>query len=142
MAKTKGQDIYVSVNTGDPQTPSWAKVGGQKDATISFSQDPMDLTDKDSNGWKERELGNREVTVDFDAFLIEDDAGWTELKKGLVTGTGVAHQKVHCKVETSGYEYIGYFIMTGLTVSGPNEDVGTVSFSLISDGEIAETAKA
>jgi len=142
MAKVKGQDIYVSVNTGTPSEPTWTKVGGQKDATISFSQDPVDLTDKDSGGWKERELGNREVTVDFDSFLIEDDAGWTELKKGLVTGTGVEHEKVNCKIETPGYEYVGDFIMTGLSISGPNEDAGTVSFSLISDGEIAETAKA
>lgn len=139
MAKTQGKDILVYINTGTPEMPTWTLVGGQKNASMSFSQGSIETTDKDSAGWKERELGNREVKVDFDAFLIEDDSGWAELKKGLV---GASHQKCHLKLETASYEYIGNFVMEDLTIDGPNEDMGTVSFSLVSDGEVTETAKA
>lgn len=136
MAKVKGKAVYVSVYITD----TYVKVGGQKDASMSISQDPMETTDKDSSGWKEKELGNRELTVDFDAFLIEDNAGWLELKKGLIN-LATDHQKCNCQVDTPAYKYTGMFIMSGLSMAGPAEDMATVSFSLISDGVITEAAK-
>jgi len=133
MAKVKGKDIYVSVM----ESAAYHKVGGQKDASMSFSQDPMETTDKDSSGWKEKELGNREMTVDFDAFLIEDNAYWLELKKGLINLAG-DQQKCDCRIFTPGYTYTGNFVMIGLNMAGPAEDMATVSFSLVSDGVITE----
>ena len=136
MAKVKGKAVYVSVYITD----TYVKVGGQKDASMSISQDPMETTDKDSAGWKEKELGNRELTVDFDAFLIEDNAGWLELKKGLINLAG-DHQKCNCQVDTPAFKYTGMFVMSGLSMAGPAEDMSTVSFSLVSDGQITEVAK-
>lgn len=136
MAKVKGNAVYVSVWITD----QYVKVGGQKDASMSISQDPLETTDKDSAGWKEKELGNREITIDFDSFLIEDNAGWLELKKGLINLAG-DHQKCNCQIDTVAYKYYGNFVMSGLTMSGPNEDMATVSFSLASDGTITEAAK-
>ena len=136
MAKVKGKTIYVSVWITD----TYVKVGGQKDASMSISQDPYETTDKDSAGWKEKELGNRELTVDFDAFLIEDNEGWLELKKGLINLAG-DHQKCNCQVDTPANKYSGNFVMSGLSMAGPAEDMSTVSFSLVSDGQITETGK-
>ena len=136
MSKVKGKAVYVSVYITD----TYVKVGGQKDASMSISQDPLDITDKDSAGWKEKELGNRELTVDFDAFLIEDNAGWLELKKGLIN-LATDNQKCNCQVDTPAYKYTGMFVMSGLSMAGPNEDMSTVSFSLVSDGKITEAAK-
>jgi predicted secreted protein len=136
MAKIKGKTIYVSIWITD----QYVKVGGQKDATMSVTQEPLDITDKDSAGWKEQELGNRQVTVDFDAFLIEDNAGWLELKKGLIN-LAADHQKCNCQVDTPAYKYTGNFVMSNLSMAGPNEDMATVSFSLSSDGQITEAAK-
>ena len=136
MPKVKGKSVYVSVYITD----TYVKVGGQKDASMSISQDPLETTDKDSLGWKEKELGNRELTVDFDAFLIEDNAGWLELKKGLIN-LAADHQKCNCQVDTPAYKYTGNFVMSGLSMAGPAEDMATVSFSLVSDGVITEAAK-
>lgn len=133
MAKVRGENIYVEVY----ESAAYHKVGGQKDATMSFSQDARDVTDKDSGGWKENELGNRSVEVSFDAFLIEDNAYWLELKKGLIN-LAAAHQKCNCRITTPAYTYTGDWVMTGLSMSGPAEDMATVSFSLISDGLITE----
>jgi len=133
MAKVRGENIYVEVKHGG----AYHKVGGQKDASMSFSQDARDVTDKDSAGWKQNELGNRSVEVSFDSFLIEDGTYWLELKKGLINLAG-AHQKCDCRITTPAYTYTGNFIMTGLSISGPTEDMATVSFSLTSDGQIIE----
>ena len=135
MAKVRGENVYVLVYITD----TYIKVGGQKDASMSISQDPRDTTDKDSGGWKEKELGNREITVDFDAFLIEDNAGWLELKKGLIN-LATDHQKCNCRVLTPAYAYNGNCILSGLNVSGPTEDRATVSFSFVSDGVITDAA--
>ena len=135
MAKVKGKNVYVLVYITD----TYVKVGGQKDASMSISQAPMDTTDKDSAGWQEKELGNREISVDFDAFLIEDNAGWLELKKGLINLAG-DQQKCNCQVKTPAYTYTGNWIMTGLSMAGPEADMATVSFSLVSDGQITEAA--
>jgi len=135
MAKVKGEAVYVSVYITD----QYVKVGGQKDAGLNITQDPMDTTDKDSAGWKEKELGNREVTVDFSSFLIEDNAGWLELKKGLINLAG-DHQKCNCRVHTVGYTYTGTWIMSSLSISGPKDDMAEVSFSLVSDKIITEAA--
>ncbi|GAG26983.1 unnamed protein product [marine sediment metagenome] len=136
MAKVHGKAIYVSVY----KTDGYYKVGGQKDGSMSISQDPKDTTDKDSGGWKEKELGNRELTIDFDAFLIEDNDYWLELKKGLIDGAG-DHQKCNCQVDTPAYKYTGMFVMTGLNMAAPEADMATVSFSLVSDKGIIEVAK-
>ena len=133
MAKVRGENVYVLVYITD----TYVKVGGQKDASMSISQDPRDVTDKDSGGWKEKELGNREISVDFDAFLIEDNAGWLELKKGLIN-LATDHQKCNCRVQTPAYTYTGNWIMSGLNMAGPVEDMAGVSFSLVSDGVITE----
>ena len=133
MAKVTGKAVYILVYITD----TYVKVGGQKDASFSISQEPKDTTDKDSAGWKEKELGNREVTVDFDAFLIEDNAGWLELKKGLIN-LATDHQKCNCRVLTPGYSYTGTWIMTGLSIAAPEADMATVSFSMVSDAIITE----
>lgn len=136
MPKVKGKTIYVSVWITD----EYIKVGGQKDASMSISQEPMDATDKDSAGWKRKDLGNREVTIDFDAFLIEASPGWMELKKGLITLTG-DHQKCKCQIDTPAYKYYGDFVMSGLSLAAPEAELATVSFSLTSDGVVTEEAQ-
>lgn len=136
MAKVKGKAVYISVWITD----AYVKVGGQTGISPTFTQEPIDMTDKDSAGWKEKELGNREMTVDFDAFLIEDNAGWLELKKGLINLAG-DHQKCNCQVDTPAYTYTGDFVMSNLSIAGPESELATVSFSLTSDGVITETAK-
>ena len=133
MAKVRGENIYVEVF----ESAAYHKVGGQKDASISIAQDARDVTDKDSSGWKENELGNRSVEVSFDSFLIEDNAYWLELKKGLIN-LAAAHQKCNCRITTPAYTYTGNWVMTGLSVAAPAEDSAVVSFSLISDGLITE----
>lgn len=136
MAKVRGETVYVEVFI--PTDPDdYVKVGGQKDASLAISQDPRDVTDKDSGGWKENELGNRSVEVSFDSFLIEDNGAWMELKKGLINLAG-DHQKCNCRLTTPAYTYTGNFVMTGLSFSGPAADMAGVSFSLTSDGKTTE----
>jgi len=127
MAKVKGEDIYVNINTGTYGSPVWTKVGGQKDASITFGLGDIDVTDKDSGGWEESLFGNRKVEIEFDAFLIEDDAGFTEMKKGF---WDAIPKDLDLQLKTPAATYRGSFRLTEMPIEAPLGDAATVSFSL------------
>ena len=133
MAKVKGESIYVKVNTGTVGSPVWTKVGGQKDASMSRSLEEIDVTDKDSAGWKERLPGNREVEIEFDAFLIEDTAGFLEMCKGFEE-----RKELMLQLITPAHIYQGSFILGEDGIEGPLDDAGAVSFSLKLTGALAK----
>ncbi len=135
MAKVSGIDVYVDVNTGTHAVPVWTKVGGQRSATMSWKHEGMDVTDKDSGGFREKLTGIREVSIEFDAFLIESDAGFAQLKLGIM-GASPALQE--CRIKTPAKTYTGYFLLEGLDAEAGLEDAASVSFSMTSSGAITE----
>ncbi len=102
MAKVRGLDVYLKVNTGTVGAPVWTKVGGQRGATITASLGDIDVTDKDNEGWSDSLPGLRSFEVEFDGFLIEDDAGFLELKKGFWD-----RKDLQCQVITPDHTYTG-----------------------------------
>jgi len=131
MAKVKGVDVYVEVNTGTEAMPVWTKVGGQKEATTTFSLAEIDVTDKDSAGFEENLAGNRVVEIEFDAFLIEDNAGFAEMQKGFWE-----RKDLHLRLKTPTKTYTGKFRLTEMPLEGPGDDAASVSFSLKSIGTV------
>ncbi len=136
MAKIRGTDVFVEVNTGTHASPVWTKVGGQKKAKLAFKHASTDVTDKDSGGWKETLTGNREASCDFDAFLIENDAGFVQLKTGII-GTTIA--LVEARLKTPTHYYTGYWTLDGLDLEGDVKDASPIAFKMASSGAIAET---
>lgn len=136
MAKIAGVNVYVEVNTGTLVTPVWTKVGGQKKAKISWKHTAWDTTDKDSGGFKETIVGNREISVDFDAFLIESDAGFAQLKAGII---GTTITLVNARLTTPTHHYTGNWSIDGLDNESDVKDASTVSFKMSSSGAIVES---
>ena len=133
--KVKGLDIYVEINTGTEQSPVWTKVGGQKGASMSPSLSALDTTDKDSDGWEESIPGNRSFGVEFDSFLIEDDAGYAE----LIDGYWIPELK-HLRLTTKAYTYTGKFLLSEMPHEAPHDDMSGVSFSLKASGAVTKAA--
>ena len=136
MAKTRGTDVYVEVNTGTHVTPVWTKVGGQKKAKLAFKHTPMNVTDKDSGGFEESLTGNRGASCDFDNFLIENDAGFTQLKTGII-GTTIG--LVEARLKTPSHYYTAYWTIDGLDIEGDVKDASPASFKMASSGPYVET---
>ena len=132
MAKLRGVDIYVKVNTGTHEVPVWTKVGGQNGGTLTMSLSDFDVTDKDSAGFEENMAGIRSVEIEFDAFLIEDNVGYIEMQKGFWE-----RKDLELQVITPAMTYSGYFRLTEMPIEGPSDDAATVSFSLKSTGVVA-----
>lgn len=135
MAGASGVDFIVQVNTGTPVSPVWTTVGGQRNATLNRSMDEEDRTTKDSSGWHEGEPSIRHWSIDFDALLLESDAGYAELEDAYNN-----KEKVHVRVRTpAGNTYTGYAILTDLTMEGPMEEA-TISGTLTGSGALTKAA--
>jgi TP901-1 family phage major tail protein len=134
MGKVKGNDVYLKVNTGTEVSPVWTKVGGQKDATFDRGLGAIDVTDKDSLGWEENLPGNRNWGISFDAFIIEDDAGFLEIEDSFDNQLQKQFQII-----TPGHVYMGKATVESLSMSGPLGDAGVASFTLKGTGSLAKT---
>jgi TP901-1 family phage major tail protein len=131
MGKVKGTDVYLKVNTGTEVSPVWTKVGGQKDATFDRGSGTIDVTDKDSQGWEENLPGNRNWSISFESFVIEDDAGFLEIEDAFDNQTQKQYQII-----TPGHLYQGKATVEALSMAGPNADAGAFSFTLKGTGEL------
>ena len=134
MAKVKGVDVYLKINTGTVGAPVWTQVGGQKDATFDRAAAGIDVTDKDSQGWEESLVGKKNWAFSFNAFLIEDDAGFLEIEKAWEDGEIKQFQLI-----TPAHTYQGYALIEGLSTSGPEADASSVSFTLKGTAALAKT---
>jgi TP901-1 family phage major tail protein len=135
MAKVKGLDIYLKVNTGTEASPVWTKVGGQTGATFDRGAAVIDITDKDSGGDEEHLPGVRNWSVSFDAFLIEDNAGFLEVETAFDAG-----EQKQFQIITPGYAYMGKASVESLSVAADKDAAGVASFSLKGTGALTKTA--
>lgn len=134
MAKVKGLNIYLKVNTGTVAAPTWTKVGGQKDATFDRGAATIDTTDKDSGGDEEHLPSTRNWSVSFDAFLIEDNAGFLEVETAYDEGTLKQFQII-----TPAATYMGTASVESLSISAALGDVSVASFSLKGSAALAKS---
>lgn len=134
MGKIKGVDVYLKVNTGTEGSPVWTKVGGQKDATFDRGAGTIDVTDKDSGGWEEHLIGNRNWSISFDAFLIEDDAGFLEIEAAYDGELQKQYQII-----TPAHTYMSKATIEALSMTGPQAEAGSVSFTLKGTSSLAKS---
>ena len=131
MAEVIGIDVYVEVNTGTEASPVWTKVGGQRGATLTLNVDTAEITDKDSQGWREYLPTLKSWTLEFENFYIDDDAGVLELRNAFLN-----KEKKQVRLKTANETYTGYAYVTSFPVEAPLDDVVTISFSLQGTGPL------
>ena len=134
MAKIKGLNIYLKINTGTVGSPSWSKIGGQKDATFDRGAATIDTTDKDSGGDEEHLASTRNWSISFDAFLIEDNAAFLEVEASYDAGTLKQYQII-----TPAHTYMGLASVEGLSITAALGDAGIASFTLKGSAALAKT---
>jgi TP901-1 family phage major tail protein len=139
--KIAGIDVLVKVNTGTAQTPVYTVVGGQSGASLSRSMSMIEVTNKQSAGWVEKLGGNKEWSVECDAFMVLGDSGYkalsdafrlrTKVKIELAIGTGIGSIKL-----------VGDAFVTDLPFEFGQDDAVTFSITLEGTGELVETISA
>lgn len=75
-----GVEVLLKVNTGTEAVPTWTVVGGQRDLSIKYRTQKVDVGSKDLFGW-EAELANKiGYTIDFGGLYVPSDACWQRIK--------------------------------------------------------------
>jgi len=133
MAKTRGVDILIFVNTGTDQSPIWTVVGGQRNATLHEEAETIDVTAKDSQA-QEFEYGPYTWTISCDGIYIKDDEAYIALRNALRQ-----RQKVKVRVkEGETYTAEGLALVTSNDLEAPYNDAATYSLELQGTGPLTE----
>ena len=141
MAKQAGCDVLLKVAkeaSGGEAPSSYIVIGGQTGATLNRSAETIDVTDKTNDGYKEYMAGLKEWSVDFDGFVVTEDAGITLLDECFE-----GRQKVYLEIVMGKRKYTGSGYITDYPVEFPLDSA--VSYSLTVSGAsplvAAETGK-
>lgn len=136
MAVNAGYDALIKVNTGTPDSPVWTAVAGQRGATLNMSLSTIDITSKDSNRWTELIAGIKEWSVEFDALVVADDAGYSALRNAFLNGETVQIQLITAEGDT----YQGTGIITDFPHTFAYDDAQTYKVTVKGSGALTFTA--
>lgn len=112
-------------------------VAGGREHTIKINGEPLDITDKDSNGWR---------TLDSDVSLRSVDVSFSGLFKtaSLITtalNSSAAQLLDDYEIEIEGVgKFAGDFFLSSLEIGSPHDDNTEMSGELQSSGVITWTA--
>lgn len=109
-------------------------VGGQRGASLSMSADELDITDKNTVGYKKFLVGLKEWSISCDGLVVAGEAGYDALFDAFINGTIV---KVQFKKDGSfGYE--GEMVVSSMDFDAQYDDALTYSCELKGAGDLTK----
>jgi len=130
MSKQSGRKVTLWDASGTP-----AMVAGGREHGITINNELIDITSKDSSGWRELldDVGVRSVDVSFSG-LMDGDA-----LIAVSTGpTSAMLKDYEIRIETVGV-FAGSFGLNGIEIGSPHDNAAEVSGTLMSSGPITWT---
>jgi TP901-1 family phage major tail protein len=118
MAKILGVDVLVSIGGN--------VIGSQRDCSLSISGKEIDVSDKTTGGWDTFLVGNRSWEISCDAIALDSDAAKAAIETAVANGTQVTVEFDH----STGSVYSGSAVVTSFQLTGPKDDVSTMSCTL------------
>jgi len=131
----RGVDILIQVE--DSALPgTYITIGGQRGATLSESNETLDVTTKDSGGAYEYDYGLYGWTISCDGLYVPDDVGYTALKTAFRGKTKV---KVQIQEEGTATEE-GEALVISKELDGPYDAEVTYTLELQGTGKLTPVA--
>ena len=133
MAAQQGKELLLKIFDGT----DYQLIGGFRSNEFSINGETVDITSKDSAGFKELldGAGLRSISTSGDGVFL-NDAAFTIAHTHLLDGT---HPM--CEIVVPGFgTYRGPFAITTLSMTGAREDAVTYSIQLESAGQVTFTA--
>jgi predicted secreted protein len=143
MAILNGTEIKVySTSTNN-------LVAFAQNCTLNVNHSPREITNKESNGYKEILEGLRDFSIDIDGAYAWTAAGGTALTNGvddvLQTDLLNARQQVNFIFGDTASQfdvsYAGKGYITSVSITGGTEESATYSISIEGTGELIQTVQ-
>jgi TP901-1 family phage major tail protein len=130
MSAQKGKELLLQVNDGNG---TYETVGGFKSNNIDINGQAVDITNKDSGGFKESLDGGGTVSLSTTASgVFLDDASFARVHDAALNN---AH--LDCRITVPDFMiYTGPFMVTTLGLDGGTEDAVSYNINLESAGPI------
>ena len=110
-------------------------VGGQRGASLSMSADELDITDKNTVGYKKFLVGLKEWSISCDGLVVAGEAGYDALFNAFIAGDIV---KVQFKKEDGSFGYEGEMVVSSMDFDAQYDDALTYSCELKGAGDLTK----
>jgi TP901-1 family phage major tail protein len=133
MAAEKGSAFLLKIGNG-AQPPVYAAVAGMRTTQLSVNGEPVNVTTKDSGGWREllSGAGVRSVSVSASG-IFTGSAAELRVKANALAGVLDEYELSF----ESGERMRGRFLVTRLDYSGDYNGERNYTMSLESSGQVA-----
>lgn len=130
MAKYLGNALLLAVESS-PGSGTYNTVGGSSSHTMTLNNEQVDVSDKDSNRWKELlAAGDRSLAISMEGF-ISDDANFA-----LVEAAAIADNIINYRLSYGNSKTVtGAFHIDSFEISGARNDGQSFSLSFSNSGE-------
>mgnify|MGYP003141230894 CR=1 FL=1 len=140
MAIFNGTDLVLTLSSASGGTEY--KLMHATSCTLSTSVDTIDISNKDSAGWKDIIGGQKSFSLSADGLMDFTSTGTTtdpdEIFDQMINRTSVAF--TFALGTPAGYKWTGTGFITSLEVTGGVEDAPTYSVSVEGTDAITKTA--
>lgn len=116
----------------EQSSESFVALGGGKDGTLNRSASTIDVTTRDSNGWKENDIGLKEWSFEMDGLVVKNCNCYAMLEEAFMND-----KKIKLRIQTpTGTKYTGQAIITDFPLEMPFSEAASYSISATGDGEL------
>jgi TP901-1 family phage major tail protein len=135
ISAQKGRSFLLKIGNGTtPET--YTLVSGLRATDITINGNPVDITNKSSQGWQELlpDAGVKSCDISASGIYDSNDAGahHTLVQAGLDGGTILPFEIV----SNAGDKFVGYWAVQTYKRSGPYNDAETFDLTLKSHGYV------
>jgi TP901-1 family phage major tail protein len=108
-------------------------VGGQRGASLSMSADELDITDKNTTGYKKYLVGLKEWSISCDGLVCNGEEGYDALFDAFIKGNIV---QVQFKQKDGTFGYQGPMVIASMDFDAQYDDALTYSCELKGAGDL------
>lgn len=139
MAAEKGRAFLAKIGDGGTPTELFTTVAGLRSTSMTINDEAVDITNKDSGGWREllAGAGVKNVSVSGSGVFKNSQAELDVQAKIMATPSVIANWELEFE---NGAKFAGAFQVTQLQYTGEHNGERTYTWTLESSGTIAFTA--
>lgn len=129
-----GKDILLSV--WDSTGSKLIAVAGQQGLTINRDKDTIEVTSKDSQGWKQNIVGFKEWSIDNDGVYVRDHESHKLMKEAFDGDDPILIKVTNQKAKTDLFG--GLALVTSYPIEAPYDDAVTYTVTLTGTGALVD----